>query len=1577
MKNNKKTFARRALALLLAVMMCFSMVMSAAATDSTYKLCTKDEHTHEPECYKYSFLDCKHTVDNVDVHGEACSVELPTHEDGCPIVGTKGVECGHTQHDNICGYIAPVESKAEVPCNHPCSQDTCGEPVTDEDGKTTYPQCTHAQDGNHTGCAYQPAIEGVEGHECLHGTESDPCSKERCGYVEAVEADPEAECQCQLEERTAGAIQQCTHLQGTHTAECYGDFKSWDELTADQQAIITGIKNSAGATKFSALADQFGINSTAHIVRSAEAVCGEEEHIHAENNCITKTGDTFTDTDLESAVSNGGTIDLGGQTVDVNATIEVGSGKTVTFTNGTLKAVTSDARTALANVLKVVSGGTLNLGSGATVDGSGTARGVLVDGGTLTMEDGSTIRNGKADKGAGVKVQNGSFTMNGGVIENNHATVGDDSIDALREADDPVKEDYKAQGGGVYVDAGSKNTPQGKFYLKGGTISGNTAAEGGGVMIGKSNSSAMDKVVAFEMTGGIVSGNTAIVGEGGGIYIKAAAKISRGLISGNNTLTDSDLGGGGIYVENSARLDLVNALITDNKASGLGAGLAACVHGKTVVLDTDGAAIFRNTNQVDADGNKVDVLSSVKAKWLVTDGTKTFWTTVSPTEWPKDANGEPLWSIPGDCDYADQEPNYRYAVADKVDQQYVWETIPNIANLAKDVLIGASGDNNGISASNKMLGTDPENVADWTGVTVTDITHVNDCPYTKGSTTEGTGACTCGDHLKFTTVEINDTNNSSVDAGYMTGLTANVSDALAAVMWGITGQQGEYGVVITGNYSATHGGGIGNNGLVVFGQEKHEVDGKVTPVAVKISKTWNSDDTNINRSQEVMIRVSKTDSGSTWSTTAPITGDGSTEVLIPADVLQSGFSASLQTPGNWNVTHTFKVTEEAPSVSGGTATQTGTTEYTFAITVNRTTTQRTLDQFGEIYTTNYSISSNGAADQTFAFTNKYERFRGALALTKVIDDTTGKLPMNEDRTFYFTVQSEALATDTWTAYGNIPHTAGSRAITVPVTVPAGETTATVTIDGLPLGGYTVTDETGGQVDKFTVTSTFPEVPVTVTGNEAPELKVTNTYDYARGTLIVSKTAQFDESKQESPDIDFQNKTYTFVITQTEGVAPMNEKDVQGFKEGEVSKDGKAAVLVLTGNESREITKLPVGTYHVIENGAEQEGYTLTVTGDNDKTETLTNGGTISFPVTNTYDYNRGSLTIKKVVDGTADKAVTDAKEYSFTVTTPNTYVDGDYPLTVTPDAVPEATEEPDVTPGPAVSSVKFTKGVSEPIKITGPGLIQIDSLPTGKYTITEADASLPGYSWSVSGSNAVVEVKTGETANSEVTNNYWVPNIPVTRSLNVNKIWEGDEESQTARPGSIQVQLYLNGAAYGSPVALSPANGWSHTWIGLPAEGALTVEELDVPDGYTAVIEPSGNTVTITNTYDEEIPDPTPPLGTPRPTATPTPTPAPSDPTPTPDPDEEIPDDNVPLGTPKPEPTPEPEEELPDPDVPKAPAEPEEDIPDEDIPDEDVPLASTPKTGDSRDLWYLLTFLSAAGLVLVAATGRKKSGQSK
>ena len=123
------------------------------------------------------------------------------------------------------------------------------------------------------------------------------------------------------------------------------------------------------------------------------------------------------------------------------------------------------------------------------------------------------------------------------------------------------------------------------------------------------------------------------------------------------------------------------------------------------------------------------------------------------------------------------------------------------------------------------------------------------------------------------------------------------------------------------------------------------------------------------------------------------------------------------------------------------------------------------------------------------------------------------------------------------------------------------------------------------------------------------------------------------------------------------------------------------------------------------------------------------------------------------------------------------------------------------------------------------------------YTVDEV-AVPDGYIKSVDG-NIITNSRTSEATDYTVT-----------------KVWDDAHDQDQIRPDSIQVQLYANGTAYGDPVVLSADTEWTYTWTELPKNAAgeaivYTVQEVEIPEGYTAKIE--GNV--ITNTHVPEKPD--------------------------------------------------------------------------------------------------------------------------
>ncbi|MCL2654879.1 MAG: Cna B-type domain-containing protein [Coriobacteriia bacterium] len=84
-------------------------------------------------------------------------------------------------------------------------------------------------------------------------------------------------------------------------------------------------------------------------------------------------------------------------------------------------------------------------------------------------------------------------------------------------------------------------------------------------------------------------------------------------------------------------------------------------------------------------------------------------------------------------------------------------------------------------------------------------------------------------------------------------------------------------------------------------------------------------------------------------------------------------------------------------------------------------------------------------------------------------------------------------------------------------------------------------------------------------------------------------------------------------------------------------------------------------------------------------------------------------------------------------------------------------------------------------------------------------------------------------------------------SVKVTKAW--NDANDPNRPTSIQVQLYRDSVASGSPVTLDAGNDWSHIFTGLEKGPQWTVDEAQTPVGYTKTV--SGDPVNgfiITNT---------------------------------------------------------------------------------------------------------------------------------
>ena len=286
-----------------------------------------------------------------------------------------------------------------------------------------------------------------------------------------------------------------------------------------------------------------------------------------------------------------------------------------------------------ANVRHLIyadNGSTVNMSGGyvcgAFMGRDGAGAGIHVEGSTLdegsTLEiSGGVIAGNYAPSGGGVYARNSTVHMVGGIIsgngtnnsqsgfgagicaENSNVAITDGHItnNKYQHYDDSHKGNGCHGGGGIAAFNG------GSLAIAGGYITGNYSAEaGGGVYAGVWNK----PLSGFTFSGGIIASNVAQNSEGGGIRISAPTvgvfevpKGSHAYITNNTTNTTNDWGGGGVFVQGSseqgiksASLNIYNALITNNHANGFGGGFAACPTGKTAITDTNGIAVFGNTD---------------------------------------------------------------------------------------------------------------------------------------------------------------------------------------------------------------------------------------------------------------------------------------------------------------------------------------------------------------------------------------------------------------------------------------------------------------------------------------------------------------------------------------------------------------------------------------------------------------------------------------------------------------------------------------------------------------------------------------------------------------------------------------------------------------------------------------------------------------------------------------------------------------------------------------------------------------------------------------------------------------------
>lgn len=216
------------------------------------------------------------------------------------------------------------------------------------------------------------------------------------------------------------------------------------------------------------------------------------------------------------------------------------------------------------------------------------------------------------------------------------------------------------------------------------------------------------------------------------------------------------------------------------------------------------------------------------------------------------------------------------------------------------------------------------------------------------------------------------------------------------------------------------------------------------------------------------------------------------------------------------------------------------------------------------------------------------------------------------------------------------------------------------------------------------------------------------------------------------------------------------------------------------------------------------GYTKTVTANEGKTE---------YTITNTHTTETTEATVRKVWNDSNDQDGKRPDSLNVNLMNGNTVVDT---VTLTADNNWTATVQ------------------NLPKKANGTDIV---------YSWSEGNMP-EGYSLTDTAKDGTVTTLTNSYSTEET-------------SVSVRKVWTDSDNQDGIRPESISVQLKADGKASGDPVVLNEVNNWTYTWTKLAknankTEIQYTVDEVDVPSGYTKTVTKESTGYVITNTHNPE-----------------------------------------------------------------------------------------------------------------------------
>ena len=339
--------------------------------------------------------------------------------------------------------------------------------------------------------------------------------------------------------------------------------------------------------------------------RSFQDLSGYIGDAFSEGGNFKLTGDAWTADNGSSAnlsITQNTTIDLNGHTLTISKSgqcFEVQDGATLTIIDSAApqETVTNAGGTVYGNKATLENDTLTYYITTSTPSGTGTTemleqhtvtltgaircdessdQAIKVNGGTLDIQGGA-LRNSSGKRI--VLVESGTLTMSGGYI------VGGGS--------------QGNPGGGIYVTNGTLN-------ISGGVVAANRGNSGGGIFV---NSGTLN------ISGGAVAGNEVINGHsdnGGGIYVNSGTlNLSGGYVTNNykecgcndcrNDVNNTH-GGGGIALANSSVMNMTGGYVTGNYSGLAGGGIYAGFFGHNVGFTMSGGTIAGNCAELGEGG---------------------------------------------------------------------------------------------------------------------------------------------------------------------------------------------------------------------------------------------------------------------------------------------------------------------------------------------------------------------------------------------------------------------------------------------------------------------------------------------------------------------------------------------------------------------------------------------------------------------------------------------------------------------------------------------------------------------------------------------------------------------------------------------------------------------------------------------------------------------------------------------------------------------------------------------------------------------------------------------------------------